>query len=102
MANTDDLKRGASKSLNLTITEIMQFLKDHAKRPADKLRPYLHRKIAKLGAHWYKRGVRRGHMEVYKEWKKTGRVPITFSFKAEREFYEGQTREVRVTSKIKT
>lgn len=105
MANMDDFTRGASKSLNLTITEIMEFLEDNAKRPggigAD-LRAFLHERIADFGEHWYKRGIRRGHMETYKKWKETGRVSKTFRFKTGREFFEGQTRRVRVTSKIKT
>jgi hypothetical protein len=103
MANIDD-STGASKSLNLTISEIMEFLGDNAKRPggtgAD-LRAFLHEKIADFGKHWYKRGTRRGHMETYKTWKETGRVSRKFRFKTEREFFDGQMRRVRVTSKIK-
>ncbi|HVB99282.1 MAG TPA: hypothetical protein VNJ12_08140 [Candidatus Dormibacteraeota bacterium] len=105
MANTDDLTRGASRALNQTITEITEFLEDNAKRPGGRgadLREFLRKRIADIGYHWYKRGIRRGHMEAYKKWKKTERVSKTFRFKAGRDFFEGQTRRVRVTSKIKT
>lgn len=100
-----DFVRGCSKSLYKTINGIMTFLGDDAKRPGGKgtnLRDFLHEKLADLAEHWYKRGLRRGHMESYKEFKAKGAVPAKFRYKSTREFFKGQKRQVRVTSKIKT
>jgi DNA-binding transcriptional MerR regulator len=98
-----DLIEGQSRSLNLTISEIKAFLGDSGKRPAEaKLRDFLHEKLADLSKHWYKRGVKRGHMESYKEWKATRKVSKRFRYKATREFFDGQKSRVRVTSKIKS
>jgi len=99
-----DLVHGASKSLNKTISEIMRFLGDNSRRQGGKgtrLRDFLHEKIADFGTYWYKRGVRRGHMESYKEFKKTGEVAMKFHYEGKREFFRGLERRVRVTSKIK-
>jgi hypothetical protein len=98
----EDLIRARSESLSKTITEIMRFLGDNAKRPGGKgakLRPFLHEKLADLAEHWYKRGVRRGRMESYKEWKETDKLSKRFRYKATREFFDGQERRVRVTSR---
>lgn len=78
-----DLKRGRAESLNKSITEIMHFLGDDAERPGgvgSKLRPYLHEKLADLAEYWYRRGVRRGRMDSYKEWKRTGELTRKYSF----------------------
>ena len=99
---SQDPAQGSAKSLNKTISEIMKFLKDDAERPRDHLRNFLHEKLADLAEHWYKRGVRRGHLESHKEFKATGAVSAKLRYKSEREFFEGQERRVRVTSKIKT
>lgn len=98
-----DFVQGCSKSLNKTISEVATFLGHDAGRPGGRgtnLRDFLHEKLADLAEHWYKRGVRRGHMESHKEFKATGAVSAEFRYKGEREFFEGQARRVRVTSKI--
>jgi len=95
---------GRSDSLNATITEVMDFLGDEGNRPGGwgaKLRPFLHKKLADLAEYWYKRGVRRGHMECHKEFKTTGSLSRRLRYIGEREFFTGQERSVRVTSKIK-
>jgi hypothetical protein len=96
---------GRSESLNKTITEVMKFLGDNAtSRPGGwgaKLRPFLHEKLADLAEHWYKRGIRRGHIECHKEFKATGSLSRRLRYSANREFFAGQQRSVRVTSKIK-
>lgn len=92
-----------SESLNKTITEVMAFLKDDGERPGGsgaKLRKFLHEKLADLAEHWYKRGVRRGHMESHKELMAMGTLSTKLRYKAEREFFDGQQRRVRVTSRI--
>jgi len=94
--------KGHSQSLNKTIREIRTFLEDTTKRPRDvKLRVFLHEKLADLSEYWYEHGVRRGHIECYKEWDATGKVSKKFRYKGTREFFDGQQRRVRVTSKIK-
>jgi len=99
---SNDLVRGRSESLQKTISEIMKFLKDDAERQRDHLRNFLHEKLADLAEHWYKRGVRRGHMKSYKEFKATGAVSAKLRYQNKRDFFEGQERQVRVTSKIRT
>ena len=103
MATPERIK-GRAESLNTTITEVMDFLGDEAKRPGGwgaKLRPFLHEKLADLAERWYKRGVRRGHMECHKEFKATGALSRKLRYAGNREFFVGQKRAVRVTSKIK-
>src|SRR6202035_3954669 len=95
---------GRAESLNKTITEVMEFLGDEAGRPGGrgaKRRPFLHEKLADLAEYWYKRGVRRGHMECHKEFKATGALSRTFCYEGTREFFSGQGRPVRVSSRIK-
>jgi hypothetical protein len=96
-----DLVKGRSESLQKTISEIMKFLKDDAKRPRTELRDFQHKKLADFAYYWYKRGLRRGHMESHKEFKATGAVSAKLRYKSKREFFDGQEREVRITSKIK-
>ena len=99
-----DLAQGRAEALNKTITEIMDFLGDDEKRPGGfraKLRPYLHEKLGDLAEHWYRRGVRRGRIESFKEWKKTGKLSKKFRFERTRKFFEGQERRTRLTARIK-
>jgi hypothetical protein len=100
-----DLAQGRSEALNKTIGEIMNFLGDNAKRPggtgAD-LRGFLREKLGDLGEYWYKRGVRRGRIESYDEWKTTGKLSKRFRYKGTRQFFDGDQRSFRVTSTIKT
>jgi hypothetical protein len=42
---SSDLKAGAAKSLNKTISEIMEFMDDDDKRPAKKLATFYARKL---------------------------------------------------------
>jgi hypothetical protein len=98
----DDEVIGSSKSLSLTITEIMDFLGDTSKRPNVGLRAFLHEKLADLSVYWYKRGVRRGRIESYKEWKATDKLSKKFRYKATGKlFYTGQERSVRVRVRSK-
>lgn len=95
--------KGASKSLNKTIKEIMEFLGQKKKhQPRKGLRPFLREKLADLAEKRYRRGFRRGHMESHKKFVETGAFPSELSYVCEREFFKNQTREVHVTSKIKT
>jgi len=101
---TRERVEGHSESLNKTITEVMEFLDDNADRPGGwgaKLRPFLHEKLADLAEYWYKRGVRRGHIESHKEFKETGALSRKLRYTGTREFFHGQERSVRVTSRIK-
>jgi hypothetical protein len=82
-------------------------LGDDEKRPGPggtgvKLRDFLHKKLADLSEYWYKRGVKRGHIESHKEYKATGTLSARLQYKGKKEFFDGQERRVRVTSKIKT
>ena len=102
---TKDLVRGRAQSLNKTITEVMKFLADGSQRPggpAAGLRNFLHEKLADLGEYWYKRGVKRGHIESQKAFEGKRRVPSKLHYNGRREFFKGRKREVQVTSKIKT
>jgi hypothetical protein len=70
-------------------------------RLGSKASPVLHEKLAELAEHSYKRGVRRGHMECHKEFKANGSLSRRFQYSGKREFFAGQERSVRLTSKIK-
>src|ERR1039458_10136482 len=99
-----DLVQGRSESLNKSISEIMTFLGDDEKRPGGMgvmLRDFLHEKLADLSEYWYKRGVRRGHMESHKEFKATGALSVRLQYKGKKEFFDGQERRGRGTTKIK-
>jgi hypothetical protein len=91
--------------MNRTISEIMTFLSDQGRRPGGRgtdLRDFLHEKLADLAEKRYRRGFRRGHMESHKRFVDTGVFPTEIDFEAEREFFDGQNRWVRLTSKIRT
>lgn len=103
MANFD-LVKGRSQALNKTISEIMTFLGDKGYRPGGRgsdLRGFLREKLADLAENWYKRGVRRGHMESHKAAATKGTVPKKLHYKGHREFFDGEKRSVRVVSRIK-
>jgi hypothetical protein len=103
MMSTDRI-RGRSESLSKTIGEVMRFLGDDAKRPGGvgvDLRDLLHRKLGDLSAHWYERGFRRGHIQSYKEFETTGTLSRKLRYKTKREFFEGEERKTRVTSRIR-
>ncbi len=93
-------KLGASKSLTLTITEIMDFL-EHEERPKGKLRPALREKIGDLAVHWFKRGFNRGHIESHKHFMEDGIVPELLEFECNRTVSPHQDRELQLKSKIK-
>jgi hypothetical protein len=98
----DSFAAGASASLNETIGKTMAFLNDNEDRPNRELRAFLHEKLADFGEYWYKRGVRRGHMESYKIFAATGELPTKLRYKARRVFFDGQERRISVRYKIKT
>jgi hypothetical protein len=72
----------------------MTFLGDDEKRPGGmgvKLRDFLHEKLADLSEYWYKRGVRRGHIECHKEFKTTGALSARFQYKCKKDFLMGKS-----------
>jgi hypothetical protein len=101
MSNKDEI-RGKAKALKKTSGAIMEFLGDNSKQQNEELRDFLYEKLADLASHWYKRGVRRGHMESYKEWKTTGALSAKLRYETEREFFSNKSRSVRVKSKIES
>jgi hypothetical protein len=96
------LATGRSQSLNRTIAELMRFLKYKGNRPNCEFRAFLHEKLADFGEHWYKRGVRRGHMESYRIFAETGELPRKLRYKSCREFFDGQERRISIRSKVNT
>jgi hypothetical protein len=100
---SSEATKGASKSLNKTIKEIIEFLGENREhRPIKRLRLFLWEKLADLAEKRYKRGFRRGHIESHRKFVETGVFPSTLDYDGEREFFKGQRREVHLTSKIKT
>lgn len=97
----DEQKIGASKANNKTISEIMEFLSEDGHRPSAQQRAFLRKKLADLGNYWYKRGFNRGHRQSLKQFQKSGRVRSKLSYKGEREFFTGQTRQVRLKSTVR-
>jgi hypothetical protein len=102
--SSSDLATGRAEALNKTITEIMKFMKDSGNRPGGpraRLRPFLREKVGDLAERWYKRGVRRGHIQSYEQFKATGRLSRRLLYETEREFFQGQNRQISITSRIK-
>jgi hypothetical protein len=100
----DDGGKGASQSLNKTITEIMDFLADEGERPGPgrgKLRPFLHDKIGDLAERWFKRGFNRGHIESHRAFKTAAKVPRRLEYECSRELSPGQERALTLKSTIK-
>jgi hypothetical protein len=101
MASSDDA-RGASQSLNKTITEIMEFLGDDGQRAAPgTLRPFLHEKVADLAEKWLKRGFKRGCIEAKREFDVHGSFPKQITYKGNRELFTGHDRAVKLSWKSK-
>jgi hypothetical protein len=96
----NDSATGASASLNLTITAIMEFLDDEGDRPRSGLREFLYDKLGDLAVKWYRHGFNRGHRESAKQIK-NGSVPRVLRYDATREFFTGGKRTVRLKSTLK-
>ena len=92
---------GASKSLNQTISDVMDFLEDGADRPAVDLRAFLYEKLGDLSEHWYRKGFNRGHRQSYKKFEAKGKVPVKLSYSCERNLFHDDARELRLRSKVK-
>ena len=91
---------GASASLNLSITEIMDFLGHNDPRPGQELRSFLYEKIGDLGVNWYKKGFNRGHMESYAAYKENDEVPRVLRYECTRETFAGEVHELSLKSAI--
>lgn len=94
-------RAGASKSLNKTITEIVDFLGDEVDRPSKNLRAFLHDKMGDLAESWYRKGFNRGHRESYKVFTSEGEVPVRLEAKKKRTLSLNQKRHVSLKSKIR-
>ncbi len=96
----DEFARGASASLNKTITAIMEFLGNEKDRPRHGLRDCLQDLVGDLAVRWYRRGFNRGHRESNKQCK-DGRVPRILRYDATREFFTGSEKTVHLKSTLK-
>jgi hypothetical protein len=93
---------GAAKSLNKTITEIMEHLGDEGARPPRNLRSFLREKIGDLSERWYRKGgFRRGHIQSYKEFEAKEKVPRTLRYACTRNLSPRQNHEIKLKSTIK-
>lgn len=95
-----DHARGASKSLNRTITEIMTFLGDDSERPGRDLRAFLHARVGDLAEHWYRKGFKRGHTESHAADARRGNVPNKLTYECSRTLWLGQKRKLILKSTI--
>ena len=80
-----DYVDGASSSLNMTITAVMQHMNDEGWRPGPNhggLRDFLYDKLSELTAKAYKKGFKRGHIECYNAFRQTDAVPRTLAYQA--------------------
>src|SRR5438445_9472123 len=93
--------KGASRSLETTINEIVEFLQQERGRRHGKLRPFLHEKLADLAEKWLKRGFNRGHQESYSSFKKKKPFPRVIHYEGYRELFTDQHRRVQLTSRLK-
>lgn len=94
------LKIGASKSLNKTISELMDHMGD-SDRPEGKLRDVMREKIGDLAESWFRKGFNRGHREAHRHFEEQGAVPTTLKTKAKRTLAPKQRRKVKLRSTIK-
>jgi hypothetical protein len=89
---------GASKSLILIAREIDDFLAGLGIQPTSSgLRKQYRLILSKFGAHWYRRGFRRGCLESQRTFTKTGRFPKKVAYDARRDFFDGRKRPVTVS-----
>jgi hypothetical protein len=72
------LKAGAAKSLNKTVSEIMEFMDDDDKCRAKELRNFLRKKIGDLSERWFKKGFNRGHIQSFEAFGDDGNVRRSF------------------------
>jgi hypothetical protein len=98
---SSDLKAGAAKSLNKTISEIMEFMDDDDKRPAKKLRNFLRKTIGDLNERWFRKGFNRGHIQSFEAFGDDGDVPKVLRYECNRNLFTGQERIIKLKSKLK-
>jgi agmatine/peptidylarginine deiminase len=94
----------SGRSLNKTITEILEFMERKEKRPAatsGELRNFMKEKMGDLCVLWYKRGFNRGHTESHSAFLSTKTVPSKLEYTAVRTFYRDQKRQVPLSSKVR-
>ena len=98
-----DHKIGASKSLQKTISEIGNFIEsDIERQPDEKLREFLHKKIAELSAYWFERGFLRGCIECEKAFDQIGSFPKKVAYAKSREVFTDQEQIIDVQWKAKS
>jgi hypothetical protein len=95
---------GASAAIMKTVTEIEAIIKGKTLSPAGpkrrKLRSELRSVIVRASKRWYKRGFKRGHMESFRSYKQTGRVPIKLLISVNREFIPDASTSVVIKSSL--
>jgi hypothetical protein len=94
MNSKKDHAKGASKSLNITISAIMEFRGDEGERPNRELRAFLYEKIGDLTESWYRKGFNRGHIQSREAYEKIGKVPKMLTYECSREVSPTQEREI--------
>ncbi len=93
---------GASASLKKTIRRTQNTTGRRQKIPTRGLRRVSEQALADLSEKMYRRGFKRGHMEARQEFERTGTVPSRLDYKSSRlrQFYLGNSRPVKVSSKL--
>jgi|SRR5579883_596692 len=101
MKDTNPAK-GASKSLNKTITELMEYLDDSGPRPRQGLREFLYGKVGDLAEKWFRKGFNRGHKESYAAYLDDGVVPVRLEYLCSRNVCPNEERQITLKSTIRT
>ena len=94
---SNDYIEGASASLRATISEIEKFLAGNQLPPTKNLRRKLRVSIEDLAKKWFRRGFRRGCIEMHK----AGKLRKELRYDANRDFYSGKKIPVTVKWKAK-
>ena len=94
---------GASQSLNLTISELMDFLGDHGPRPSSfdgQLRDFLHEKISDLAVRAFKAGYKQAHQDCVSEYRKGKGFPLVLFYDARPRLSPRKVQSFRFESRI--
>jgi hypothetical protein len=93
-------KKAASKSLEITIREIMEFLEQEERGPTKRRRALLHKKLGDFGRYWFARGFNRGHKETKAHFVKHKKIPKTLKYEGHRTLFLDGQRKVKLKSKL--
>jgi hypothetical protein len=98
----DEFKKGASASLNRTLTELFDYVDEPGPRNRGDLRQSVNELIADLVVGWIRYGFYLGHKEAYREFRDSGEFPPTITYtETNWEITPGTKRDLPLDSRIR-